>query len=84
VKQSIKLYGERNTNTRYLSRLIELNLKVEEIGAKVPTTVMRLQYLLPGHKLVLNTYFNTTFELNLGWKHMRVRPPHELRKAVHI
>lgn len=81
---TIKLYGERNTNTRYLSKLIELNLHVKQIGAQVPKTVMRLQYLLPGHKLVLNSYFNTTFEKNLGWKHMKVKFPHELINTAHI
>ena len=73
MNKLIKIYGERNTNTNYMSQLIKLNLKVLEIPGTVPPYVKRLQNLLPGNELVKDIYFHLTYSQNLGWKHTYVK-----------
>lgn len=80
MSKLIKIYGERNTNTNYLSKLIKLNLSVQEVAGTVPPTVMKLQNILPGNELVRDIYFYLTFGSNLGWKHTRVKPLEILKK----
>ncbi|MCP4550824.1 MAG: hypothetical protein GY834_02020 [Bacteroidetes bacterium] len=77
----IKIYGERNTNTNYLSKLVELNLHAKEVSGTVPPIIMKMQKLLPGNELVRDIYFHFTFEKNLGWKHALVKPQKELNKC---
>ena len=76
----IKIYGERNTGTNYLSELIRLNFSVRELRGYVPWPVMGLQLILPGREAVRDAWFSTTFGRNLGWKHMRVKPVEELKQ----
>ena len=73
-KPLIKIYGERNTGTHYLSELIRLNLEVEEVPGVVPKYIMALQKQLPGKELVRDLYFAMTYKHNLGWKHTTVKP----------
>lgn len=64
----LKLYGERHTNTNYLSKLIELNLTCELIEGVVPTYVRTLENLFS--KLHLrDAWFRKHQAENLGWKH---------------
>lgn len=70
----IKLYGERNTNTNYLSQLIRLNLDAGELRGVVPAEVMSLQSRLPGDEWLRDLYFALTYDRNLGWKHSRAEP----------
>ena len=76
----IKLYGERNTNTNYMSELIKLNLNARQVPGAVPGRVMKLQELLPGNELVRDVYFHFTYRKNLGWKHSRVNSVKVLKK----
>lgn len=76
----IKVYGERNTNTNYVSRLIELNLDAREISGVVPALVGGLQSVLPGKEWLRDLHFACTFRYNLGWKHARVKPWSQLEK----
>ena len=76
----IKVYGERNTNTIYVSKLIKLNLHVVEVPGIVPPFVLKLQKILPGKELVRDIYFHVTYRNNLGWKHTCVKPLEELSK----
>lgn len=69
----IKVYGERNTNTNYVSKLIELNLNVKELSGVVPPAIMKMQKILPGNELVRDIYFYLTYSKNLGWKHTCVK-----------
>lgn len=78
MKKFIKIYGERNTNSRYLSRLIHLNLEVEELPGTIPKFFADLQYILPGKEWIRNSFFQVTTHRNLGWKHMCPRPADEL------
>jgi hypothetical protein len=69
MEKVIKMYGERNTNTNYMSQLIKLNLDAQEMSGVVPKNIMKLQRLLPGDEWLRDRYFKTTFKKNLGWKH---------------
>ena len=82
TKPIVKIYGERNTGTNYLSRLIHLNLEVEELAGVVPKRIVQLQNRLPGREWVKDIYFNWSFASNLGWKHMRVKSPEKLHGTV--
>ena len=76
----IKVYGERNSGTNYLSALIRLNFSVRELDGCVPWPVMGLQLILPGREAVRDVWFSKTFGHNFGWKHMCVRPVAELKQ----
>lgn len=83
MSKLVKIYGERNTNTNYLSQLIGLNLKAEEIPGVVPARIMALQRRLPGNELVRDLYFFFNYGQTLGWKHTCVKPAAVLsRRAV--
>jgi len=77
----IKVYGERNTNTNYMSKLIELNFCAKEIPGTVPPIIIKMQKFLPGGQLVRDIYFYFTYDKNLGWKHALVKPQDELNKC---
>lgn len=77
----IKLYGERNTNTNYLSKLIELNLDTIQLPGVVPPIIRRLQKVLPGREIVQNIYFHLSYGRNLGWKHAKVKSVDTIRRC---
>ena len=62
--KKVKIYGERNTGTRYLSQLITGNLKVEQLRGVVPDTKFWKM-----NEFNKNLYFTQTSKFNLGWKH---------------
>jgi hypothetical protein len=74
-KPNIKIYGERNTGTNYLSALIDLNLHVAQLPGTAPVLIRQLQRLLPGSELLRDAYFYITESKNLGWKHALVKLP---------
>jgi hypothetical protein len=76
----VKIYGERNSGTIYLSELIRLNFVAKELRGFVPWPVTGLQLILPGRESVRDAFFSATFGSNLGWKHMRVKPVEELQQ----
>lgn len=76
----VKIYGERNSGTIYLSELIRLNFVAKELRGFVPWPVTGLQLILPGRESVKDAFFSSTFGRNLGWKHMRVKPVEELKQ----
>jgi len=80
MNKLIKIYGERNTNTNYMSQLIKLNLDIQELPGSVPPSVMKLQDILPGEELVRDIYFYLTYRHNLGWKHACAKPMSVLKK----
>lgn len=80
MKKLIKIYGERTTNTNYMSKLLSLNLNATEIPGVVPPIILKLQKILPGNELVRDVYFHVTYKQNLGWKHTCVKPAKELNK----
>ncbi|NPA93438.1 MAG: hypothetical protein GXO56_07140, partial [Chloroflexi bacterium] len=63
----LKIYGERNTGTNYLSQLVALNLPQVRL---LPGVVPRwLQLFFPRAEAPRDLYFQWTFKRNLGWKH---------------
>lgn len=70
--KKLKLYGERNTGTRYLTQLLEHNLSSDVIRGVVPRWATWIQSLSPGKEGFRDTYFKRTFAHNLGWKHSQV------------
>lgn len=72
MPDKLKLYGERHTNTNYLSRLIELNVDCEMLSGTVPRYVRTMENLL-GRQWLRDAYFRATWSSNLGWKHSVVK-----------
>lgn len=75
----IKIYGERNTNTRYIETLIQLNLDVVQLSGVVPAYIKTAQKVLPGKNWLRDLYFSLSYEHILGWKHTRVKSSRELK-----
>ncbi len=76
MSKKIKIYGERNTGTNYLSQLLQLNLDVSVMPGVVPGHVSILsdaiRLLVPWRHLdetLIDYYFKRTYQKNLGWKH---------------
>ena len=78
--QLLKIYGERNTGTNYLSKLIDLNLQVKQLPGVVPQWLLKAQNKFPRKELVRDLYFSMTFHKNLGWKHSQVKPAGDICK----
>jgi hypothetical protein len=79
-KKLLKIYGERNTGTNYLSRLVDLNLEVRQLTGVIPGWLSSLQQWFRGKELARDFYFSLTYRRNLGWKHSQVMPVDEMRK----
>jgi len=73
MKRLVKIYGERNTNTNYLSKLIQLNLDVVELRGVAPGPILKAQHALWGKEWLIDSYFKLIYPRNLGWKHTRVK-----------
>jgi hypothetical protein len=76
----LKLYGERNTGTNYLLKLIQLNLNVELLRSEIPKAWKHWQQRLPGKEWLRDVYFMVHFKDNLGWKHMAVPPVTQMER----
>lgn len=74
----LKIYGERNTGTNYLSQLISINLRAHLLPGVVPWWVARIADPMRA-EFLKDAYFRRTFPRNLGWKHSKVLPSLELR-----
>lgn len=72
MNKLVKIYGERNTNTNYLSELIRLNLALPELPGVVPADIKRYQDKWPGNEWLRDLYFLSNYGHNLGWKHAAV------------
>ena len=72
-RRYITLYGERNTGSRYLNRLLELNLEAACLEGTAPRWVALLNSASPDSRNLLDWYFSRTFAQNLGWKHSQVQ-----------
>jgi hypothetical protein len=68
----LKIYGERNTNTNYLSRLVSLNLECQELRGTVPLYLNKILTFFPGDEWLRDAYFALTYKKNLGWKHRSI------------
>lgn len=66
MRKDLKVYGERNTGTRYLSQLLTGNLDVRLLNGAAPRM---LGWFWPDSEAVRDAYFRLTVRSNLGWKH---------------
>lgn len=79
----LKIYGERNTGSGYLTKIIEQNLHVNVIPGELPEIVLKQVMKLKGlvsEERIEEMYFNVLFYRNLGWKHMLVKNAKDLCK----
>ena len=79
-KQYIKIYGDRNSGTRYLERLIKKNLNVKILPGVVPKFVRIITKRLKKRNKIRAAYHKFSYYRNLGWKHTIVKSPQELEK----
>ena len=63
MSKLIKVYGERNTNTNYISKLLELNLNVNEVSGTVPILIRRIL-----DRVHYSNYYRD-FNLSERWRH---------------
>ena len=75
----LKVYGERNTGTNYLSQLLALNMRSTELPGAVPQWMARMTRSMPGRERFRDAYFRFTFSCYLGWKHSKVLPAAKLK-----
>lgn len=71
---TLKIYGERNTGTNYLTRLIETNLSAELLPGTAPPALSHFRHLSSDEEKLIDGYFKWTYPFNLGWKHAAPRP----------
>jgi hypothetical protein len=76
----VKIYGERNTGTNYIDKLIRINLDAHMLTGVAPRHIQLLQRVLPGRQFIRDRYFELTYGRNLGWKHTKVKSESELRQ----
>jgi hypothetical protein len=76
----LKLYGERNSGTHYVARLVASNLEVRLLEPIEPRRVRRAARYLRASEVVRDIYYYLTFRRNLGWKHMNPRSLSELTR----
>jgi hypothetical protein len=74
----IKIYGERNTGTGYLRKLLIRNLDVECLAGGLPSPLKRI---FPDSERVRDWYFRVTARRNLGWKHASAPTASQLAHA---
>lgn len=73
----IKIYGERNTGTNYLQKLITKNLEVTMLRGTVPAKWIRF---IRNSEIGRDLYFRLAFSRTLGWKHAIAPTPKDLEK----
>jgi Sulfotransferase domain len=76
----VKLYGERNTGTHYLARVMRANLQVRLFNNNEPRLLRRVARYPHAAEVVRDVYFWLTFRRNLGWKHMNPKSVDQLRQ----
>lgn len=78
MRPRIKIYGERNSGTNYLFKLLRRNLEAGLLRGVVPWYV-RIPF--PQSETVRDLYFELTFGRNLGWKHRLAPSPATVRET---
>jgi hypothetical protein len=80
TRPRVKLYGERNTGTHYLARLVRVNLEACPLESIEPRVVRQAARRLRAAEMIRDVYYSLTFRRNLGWKHMNPRTLEQLRQ----
>ena len=63
----VKIYGERNTGTNYLTKLVENNFKVDILKGKISDHSIFMY-----REWTKDLYFSLTKNKNYGWKHSMI------------
>lgn len=74
----LKLFGERNTGTNYLLKLLRKNVQATLLRSEVPADWIKWQRRVPGNESIRDLYFKFRYKQTLGWKHTAVPPLSEL------
>ena len=69
--RKIKVYGERNTGTNYLNKLLEINFHGQILEGTVPKTLDKLLRRSNKSEHLRDLYFHYS-KINLGWKHREI------------
>ena len=64
-----KLYGERNSGTNYVARLLEWNLAATQLPGVVPDRTLAILRRLPRREWQRDLWWAAAYRRNLGWKH---------------
>ncbi|GAM56245.1 hypothetical protein JCM19231_2499 [Vibrio ishigakensis] len=70
--ENFKVYGERNTATNYLIKLLSINFpRINILRSTVDPSVLPKNVNLPAsdREKLIDNYFESSFSSNLGWKH---------------
>lgn len=75
--QAVKVYGERNTGTNYLIKLLQLNVEAHLFRGTLPPRLARFRGFLNRmtannwliNETYMDAYFGCSVGMNLGWKH---------------
>lgn len=62
----VKVYGERNTGTNYLTKLVQSNFDVSLLVGAFPR---KLNHWPLKNEFVRDSFFRVTYNHTLGWKH---------------
>jgi len=65
----VKIYGERNTGTTYLAKLINENIECKIIKSRPPFWLRKIQKMIPNNNEILRDLYFSIKKNNLGWKH---------------
>ena len=65
----IKIYGERNTGTTYLTGLIRRNIVCKVVKSRPPFWLRKIHKLIPNNNEILRDLYFSIRKNNLGWKH---------------
>ena len=65
----VKIYGERNTGTTYLSKLINKNIESEILKSRPPFLLRKIQKMIPNDNEYIRDLYFSINRKNLGWKH---------------
>jgi hypothetical protein len=76
--RTFKIYGERNTGSTYLERLLTHNFEVGCLPGGLPKPLHRA---FPHSERARDWYFQGTWRWNLGWKHACPPSPDQLAAA---
>ena len=80
MERLIKLYGERNTGTNYLSQLIRLNLQAKQLPGVVDARKVDLTGKTWDREAQIDAYFESHYDSTLGWKHTHAKSADELER----
>ena len=83
MKRKIKVYGERNTGTNFLNKLLNLNFDIFLVKGTVPKELNYIIKIFPFKEYLRDKYFEL-FKGNLGWKHREIDNVSLLKKSNNI